>query len=78
MPQGLRLHPTKVVHTISEFIRLNKLRVETPGRIHNGKLTHLVNGEWIDSDTFNELFPIVEYRPLNWKSEDIGKYANLQ
>ena len=78
MPQGLRLHATdNIVHTIGEYIRRNQERANTTARLSQGQWQYLINGTWHDQDTFNALRPRVEYKPLNWKGEDIGKFAKL-
>ena len=77
MPQGLRLHPTTIVHTIGEYIQRNQERANTPAMLHNGTWHYLIDGKWVDHDTFNALRPRVEYKPFNWKGKDIGKYAKL-
>ena len=77
MPRGLRLPTLTTVHTIGEYIRRNQERQNTTARLSNGTWMYLIIDEWHPQEIFDAVRPRVEYKPLNWKGEDIGKYAKL-
>ena len=63
----------KITHTIKEYFELNQLRKCAHWRLFDGQLMFEYNGQGIDGDKFDEVFPQYDYKPFNDKGANPGK-----
>jgi len=53
--------------TVELYLKAKYARQSVPCRVFNGARTYLHGDIWIDEDSFNILYPVAEYIPVNEK-----------